>query len=67
MIDKYVPRELRKYIYGVAIASIPIAVLLGWVDAEAAVYLIPLIVAILSLTPKDTGVENAVTESESGV
>lgn len=52
-------REVRKYLYGVAIAALPIAILLGWFTPETAVLLVPLIVAILNLKPEDTHVPKA--------
>lgn len=46
-------KEVRKYIYGVAIAFIPVAVWFDWLDAEATPIILPLILAILNLTPDD--------------
>ena len=53
MTKKTISRELRKYLYGLAIALVPIAVHYGWIDVEASVIIIPLIVAIFNLTPKE--------------
>lgn len=46
-------RTVRKYIYGVAIAFVPLAVYLGWIEPEASAIVLPLILAILNLTPTE--------------
>lgn len=60
-------RELRKYLYGVAIAFIPIAVYYGWVDVEASVLIVPLLVALFNLTPKDVGTDPVKIETSEAV
>lgn len=52
-------RAVRKYMYGVFIAALPIAILLGWFTPETAVLIVPLIVAVLNLKPEDTHVPKA--------
>lgn len=48
-----ISRETRKYIYAVAIAFVPVAVYFGWIDIEASALILPLLLAVLNLTPKD--------------
>lgn len=48
-----ISKTFRLWLYGVAIAFIPLAVYLGWMDAQAAALAIPLVVAILYLKPSD--------------
>lgn len=52
-IDKFLPRTARMYLYGIAIAFVPLAVYFGWIEPEAAPIILPLIVAILNITPKE--------------
>jgi len=52
-MSKFLNREVRKYIYAVAIAFVPLAIYLGWIEPEAAAIVLPLILAVLNLTPKD--------------
>jgi hypothetical protein len=49
-------RTVRKYIYGVALAAVPLVVALGWADPQILALALPLILALLNLTPED--VEN---------
>lgn len=51
---KLVSREFRKYLYGVAIAAFPVAVYFGLIEPEAIPLVLPLIVALFNLTPKET-------------
>lgn len=46
-----VSREARKYLYSLLIAFVPIALLNGWMEPEAAPLVIGFIVALLNLTP----------------
>lgn len=46
-------REVRKYVYGVALAFVPVAAYFGWLDAQASVLAIPLLLALLNLTPEE--------------
>lgn len=57
-VDKVFPREIRKYLYGVSIAFVPVAIYFGWIEPEASVVIIPMIVAILNLNPKEPSVIN---------
>lgn len=50
---KNISRELRKYLYALAITSIPFLVHLGIIEAEASLLILPMIVAVLNLTPKE--------------
>lgn len=52
-MDKIFPRAVRKWIYGVAIAAVPLAVALGWADPQVLALALPLVLAILNLTPED--------------
>ena len=52
-MDRILSREVRKYIYAVAIAFVPLAVYLGWIEPEASAIALPLLLAILNLTPAD--------------
>lgn len=47
-------RTTRLWLYGVAIAFIPLAVFVGWLKPEAVPIVVPLVVAILNITPKDS-------------
>jgi len=48
---------LRRYIYGVCIAAVPVLVYLGLLPAEAAPVILPLVLALLNVqddgTPSD--------------
>ena len=44
---------VRRWLYGIAIALIPIAVSTGWIEPPMAGLLIPLVVAILNPTRPD--------------
>lgn len=48
---------VRRWLYGVTIAALPVAVLLGWLDPEALPVLVPLVVAVLNVTPEEAGDE----------
>lgn len=48
-----IPRSARKYIYSLAIAFVPVAVYYGWLELEASVIILPLILAVLNLTPTE--------------
>lgn len=51
-IKKLLTPTTRRYLYGVAIAFVPLAVWLGWLAPEASPIVVPLIVAIFNV-PKD--------------
>lgn len=42
---------VRRWIYGIAIAAIALAVQQGWVDAPTAALIAPLVLAILNVKP----------------
>ena len=46
-------RPVRKWIYGIAIAAVPVLVYLRAMEPAAAALVLPLILAILNLTPTD--------------
>jgi hypothetical protein len=43
----------RRYLYGIAIAAVPVLVLCGWLDPKAAPIVLPLIMAILNVSDDD--------------
>ena len=52
-VSKVLTREVRKYLYGVSLAALTLTVLLGYVPAATAIGAVPLITALLNLTPED--------------
>lgn len=52
-VKKILTREVRKWIYGVAIAAVPVLVYFGIIDVEASALVLPLLMAILNLNPED--------------
>lgn len=52
-MKKALNREARKYLYGVSLAALTLAVLLGYVPAGTIAGIVPLITALLNLTPED--------------
>lgn len=48
-----ISRQVRLYLYSITIAAVPLLVHFGIIDVEASVLIIPLIVALLNLTPKE--------------
>ena len=52
-MSKILTREVRKYLYGVSLAALTLVVLLGYVPAATAIGAVPLITALLNLTPED--------------
>lgn len=46
-------RTVRLYVYGVAIAAVPVLVYAGVMDPTAAPIVLPLVLALLNLTPAD--------------
>lgn len=52
-MDKIFTRSVRKYIYGICIAAVPVLVFCGVLEPEAAALVLPLVLAILNLTPED--------------
>lgn len=47
------PRTIRKYIYGIGLAAIPVLVYYKVMDPEAAALALPLLLALLNLSPED--------------
>ena len=47
-----VPRPIRAWIYGIALAAVPVLVYTGVMEPEGAALALPLILAILNLNPK---------------
>lgn len=52
-MEKIFTRNVRKYIYGICIAAVPVLVFCGVLEPEAAALVLPLVLAILNLTPED--------------
>ena len=52
-MKRLLTRQVRKYIYTVALAFAALAVYLGWMDAEALPVALPLVLALLNLTPEE--------------
>ena len=46
-----VPRPIRAWIYGIALAAVPVLVYTGVMEPEGAALALPLILAILNLNP----------------
>lgn len=59
-IERVLTPRVRRYLYGVAIAFVPLAVYLGWLAPEATPIVLPLILALLNV-PKD-----GATDSDGG-
>ncbi len=60
MIDKYLTRDVRKWLYGVSLAAVPLLVAYGVLDEAAAPLWIALVASVLAptlalthLTPED--------------
>lgn len=47
---------IRRWLYGIAIAFVPLAVYLGWLEPEASPLVLPLVLAILNV--QDDGAPN---------
>ena len=41
--------KVRRWVYGICIAAVPLAIFLGWLPAEAAPLVLPLILAIFNV------------------
>jgi hypothetical protein len=52
-MNKIFTRTVRKYIYGVCIAAVPVLIYVGWLPAEAAPIILPLVLALLNLSPEE--------------
>ena len=50
-MKKILTRPVRAWIYGVAVAFVPLAVYFGWMTIEASPLVLALILAILNLNP----------------
>lgn len=46
---------VRRWLYGIAIAFVPVAIFLGWLKPEAAPIVLPLIMAIFNVQGDPTG------------
>lgn len=46
-------RSVRKWIYAVAAAAVPVLVYFGLLDIEASPIILPFILALLNLTPEE--------------
>ena len=44
---------VRRWLYGVAIAFVPLAVWLGWVQPEAVPLILPLVMAVLNVQDEE--------------
>ena len=53
-------KKVRVGVYSVAVAFIPLAVAKGWMDTPTGALVLPLVLALLNLTPDD--VAGATTE-----
>lgn len=63
-------RALRLWLYGVAVAFVPAAVYFGWIEPEATPIVIPLLIAIFNISPKEgreTGRHAEIEEDDSNV
>lgn len=47
-------RIIRRWVYGVAIAAVPLAVYAKWIQPEAAPLVLPLILALVMVRPDGT-------------
>ena len=47
-------REVRKYIYLVAVAAVPVLIFYGVIEPAAGALVLPLVLALLNLSPDDT-------------
>ena len=52
-MKKFFTKKVRIWIYSVAIAFVPVAVAKGWMDPQSAALVLPLVLALLNLTPDD--------------
>jgi hypothetical protein len=50
MIDKYLTRDVRKWLYGVSLAAVPLLVAYGVLDEAAAPLWIALVASVLAPT-----------------
>lgn len=53
-MPKILAPTVRRYLYGVSIAFVPLAVYLGWIQPEAVPIVVPLAVAVFNV-PKNGG------------
>lgn len=60
MLAKIFNRQVRKYVYLLSVAFVPVAVYFGWIEPEASAIVLPFILALLNLSPSD--VEQPVEE-----
>lgn len=50
---KFFPRAVRAWIYSVAVAAVPVVVALDWADPQVLALVLPLVLALLNLSPED--------------
>lgn len=54
-LKKLFSRQVRKYLYLVSIAAFPVLVYYSVIDPEALPLMLPLIAAVLNLSPEEQG------------
>ena len=54
-MKNFLPYAVRAWIYGIALAAVPVLVYTGVMEPEGAALALPLILAILNLNPKTEG------------
>lgn len=52
-MKKILTKEVRRWIYLVAAAAVPVLIFYGVIDAAAAPLLLPLVLALLNLSPDE--------------
>jgi hypothetical protein len=50
-IKKVLDYRVRAWMYGVAAATVPLAIAKKWMEPETALYVIPLLIALFKVTP----------------
>lgn len=48
-MNKILTPRFRRWLYGVCIAAVPLAVYFGWLPAEASPVILPLVLALLNV------------------
>lgn len=57
-MKKILNSTVRKWLYGIAIAFVPVAIHFGWIEPEASPVIIPLIMALFFVNPDEEGPVN---------
>lgn len=52
-MTKFLTPKVRRWVYGVAIAFVPLAVYLGWLEPEASPLVLALVLAVLNVNDDD--------------